>query len=37
METKINSVSMEKIQRVCGFLYGIDVAVKGSRGGLCLA
>lgn len=37
METKINSVRMKKVRRFCGFLYGIDVAAEGSRGGLCLA
>lgn len=37
METKINSVSMEKVRRVCGFIYSTDVAIEGSKGGLCLA
>ncbi|KAK5835737.1 hypothetical protein PVK06_011438 [Gossypium arboreum] len=37
METKINRSQMEKVRRSCGFHYGIDVDLIGSRGGLCLA
>lgn len=37
METKIDSVRMEWIWRLCGFLNGFDVAADGTRGGICLA
>ncbi|MBA0811218.1 hypothetical protein Gohar_003142, partial [Gossypium harknessii] len=37
METKIDEKRMEKVRRRCGFVNGIDLGAKVSRGGLCLA
>lgn len=37
MKTKISNFQMERVQRSCGFLSGIDVSAEGSRGGLSLA
>lgn len=37
METKLDSTRMGKVQRKCGFVHGIDVGVRGSKGGLSLA
>ncbi|KAA3489694.1 reverse transcriptase [Gossypium australe] len=37
METKLDGKRMEKVRRSCGFLNGIDIAIEGTRGGLCLA
>ncbi|MBA0581931.1 hypothetical protein Gorai_024089, partial [Gossypium raimondii] len=37
MEKIIDEKRMEKVRRRCGFMNGINVEVKGSRGGLCLA
>lgn len=36
-ETKIDAKRMEVMRRRFGFLNGIDIGAKGSKGGLCLA
>ncbi|GMI75964.1 hypothetical protein HRI_001265700 [Hibiscus trionum] len=33
METKLSARRMERVRHKCGFRFGIDVAVVGSRGG----
>lgn len=37
IETKVSRSHMERVRRSCGFLNGIDVDSRGSRGGLCMA
>ncbi|KAG8491705.1 hypothetical protein CXB51_015144 [Gossypium anomalum] len=34
METKLSASRMENVRRRCGFLNGVEVAAKGSKGGL---
>ncbi|KAH1040058.1 hypothetical protein J1N35_041801 [Gossypium stocksii] len=37
METKLRKSQMERVRYRCGYVNGIEVDPKGTRGGLCLA
>lgn len=37
IETKLQKRQMERVQRSCGFMNGIEVYSEGTIGGLCLA
>lgn len=37
MVTKLDNRGMEKVNRSCGFINGIETGADGNRGGLCLA